>query len=211
MQTADEQECCREPSRIHPVVWGRIANEFQARLTGQNDSIHSATVPLGIFSRLCALIPTAAEHPSQRRVAGAVSDGPKNRRIIRRIQPCALCGFGALHASVKFGRYPMSTVFLETAAARDEGAESSVEDLAGLVRAEYDEMPGLVLTCPQLRRLFGFDPPTCDAVVRELVEASVLVRRPNGSYATRRALMLRREAATKTTRGRVQGATAGFP
>jgi hypothetical protein len=50
-------------------------------------------------------------------------------------------------------------------------------------------MPGLVLTRPQFCRMFGLNPPMCDAVVRELIEAGVLVRVPNGSYARRRSLM----------------------
>jgi hypothetical protein len=83
----------------------------------------------------------------------------------------------------------MSMIFIDTAATRNQCAEESVTDLAALVQAEYDEMPGLVLTCPQLCRMFGLDPPMYDAVVRGLVEARVLVRVPNGSYARRRSLM----------------------
>jgi hypothetical protein len=82
----------------------------------------------------------------------------------------------------------MSVVFSDTVTPRDHCAKESVGDLVVLVQAEYDEMPGLVLTCPQLCRMFGLDPPMCGAVVRELVEAGVLVRVPNGSYARRRSL-----------------------
>jgi hypothetical protein len=83
----------------------------------------------------------------------------------------------------------MSMIFIDTVAPRDQGAEESVRDLVVLVQAEYDEMPGLVLTRLQLCRMFGLDPPTCDAVVRELVEAGVLIGVPNGSYARRRSLL----------------------
>ena len=83
----------------------------------------------------------------------------------------------------------MSMILLEMLPARDEGAEESIEDLAVRVRAEYEEMPGLVLTRPQFCRMFGLNSPMCDAVVRELIEAGVLVRVPNGSYARRRSLM----------------------
>jgi hypothetical protein len=83
----------------------------------------------------------------------------------------------------------MSMMLLDTVAAPDLGAEERVGDAVVLVQAEYDEMPGLVLTRPQLCRMFGLDPPMCDAVVRELVEAGVLVRVPNGSYARRRSVM----------------------
>jgi hypothetical protein len=50
------------------------------------------------------------------------------------------------------------------------------------VRAEYREMPGLSLTQPQMRRLWGFQPQTCEAVVDVLVTSHVLRRTPNGSY-----------------------------
>jgi hypothetical protein len=83
----------------------------------------------------------------------------------------------------------MSMIFNDTAAPRGQCAEESIGDLVLLIEAEYEEMPGLVLTCPQLCRMFGLDPPMCDAVVRELVEAGVLVRVPNGSYARRRSLI----------------------
>ena len=83
----------------------------------------------------------------------------------------------------------MSTTSPEMKAPRDARAEESEVDLARLIRNDYAEMPGLVLTSPQLCRMFGIDGPTSDAVTRELIEAGVLVRRPNGSYAKRRGQM----------------------
>jgi hypothetical protein len=50
------------------------------------------------------------------------------------------------------------------------------------IRAEYREMPGLSLTQPQMRRLWGFEPQTCAAVVDALVSSHVLRRTPNGNY-----------------------------
>jgi hypothetical protein len=82
----------------------------------------------------------------------------------------------------------MSTSSPERQAIHDSGAEST-GDLVGLIRDEYDEMPGLVLTCPQVCRMFGFDPPTCDVIMHRLVKQGFLVRVANGSYARRRALM----------------------
>jgi len=38
------------------------------------------------------------------------------------------------------------------------------------VRAEYLEMPGLKLTAPQARRLWGLDCATCDAALAALVD-----------------------------------------
>jgi hypothetical protein len=70
-----------------------------------------------------------------------------------------------------------------------DATEGSVDDLFVLIRAEYDEMPGLTLTPAQVCRLFGIDPARGDTVMRKLVEAGVLVRSANGAYMRRRALM----------------------
>jgi len=50
------------------------------------------------------------------------------------------------------------------------------------IRAEYREMPGLSLTQPQMRRLWGFEPQMCAAVVDALVARHVLRRTANGHY-----------------------------
>jgi len=53
---------------------------------------------------------------------------------------------------------------------------------ATLVRAEYQEMPGLNLTRKQMERLWGFDSATCDALIAALTDAQVLRRTRDGSY-----------------------------
>jgi hypothetical protein len=58
---------------------------------------------------------------------------------------------------------------------------------AGHIRHEYDEMPGLVLTTPQICRMFRLDSPTCDTVMDGFVTEGLLVRLPGGSYANRLA------------------------
>lgn len=50
------------------------------------------------------------------------------------------------------------------------------------VEAEYREMPGMQLTEPQMRRLWGLDGPTCDAVVQTLVTKGVLRETPAHRY-----------------------------
>jgi hypothetical protein len=56
----------------------------------------------------------------------------------------------------------------------DRNPTQATEELAAmahwidLIRAEYNEMPGMHLTKPQVQRLFGLDQPTCDALLREL-------------------------------------------
>ena len=56
-----------------------------------------------------------------------------------------------------------------------------VADLVGLIRAEYDEMPGLCLTRSQVQRLWLLDPAACDTVLRAMVDAGYL-RLTAGGY-----------------------------
>jgi len=51
------------------------------------------------------------------------------------------------------------------------------------VEAEFREMPGMQLTETQMQRLWGFDRPTCDAVVQTLVTRGVLRETPTHRYA----------------------------
>jgi hypothetical protein len=61
--------------------------------------------------------------------------------------------------------------------------ETRVEDWLKIVRAEFQEMPGLHLTKPQAQRLWGVDAPTCDALLSELVGSRFLKTTGNGAYA----------------------------
>ncbi len=60
--------------------------------------------------------------------------------------------------------------------------EHTITDWLQLIRAEYLESPGLILTKPQIQRLWGLDPPTCDAVLNALVGAKFLRRTPGDAY-----------------------------
>ena len=55
-----------------------------------------------------------------------------------------------------------------------------VTDLVGLIRSEYEEMPGLCLTRPQVQRLWLLEPAACDNVLRALVDAGYLRLTPRG-------------------------------
>jgi hypothetical protein len=94
---------------------------------------------------------------------------------------------GAVDAYASIGRCPMLSPLSATPSG--DATEGSIDDLLVLIRAEYDEMPGLTLTPAQVCRLFGIDPARGDTVMRKLVEAGVLVRSANGAYMRRRALM----------------------
>ena len=51
------------------------------------------------------------------------------------------------------------------------------------IESEYREMPGLLLTGPQMQRLWGLDRDTCETVVGVLVSRRVLVKTRRDAYA----------------------------
>lgn len=59
----------------------------------------------------------------------------------------------------------------------------TLADLLAIIRGEFLEMPGLVLTHDQFQRLWGLDRRTCDEAIEALVKSRFLVRTPSGSYA----------------------------
>lgn len=60
------------------------------------------------------------------------------------------------------------------------GPPIRVADLVGLIRSEYEEMPGLCLTRAQVQRLWLLEPAACDNVLRALVDAGYLRLTPSG-------------------------------
>jgi len=61
--------------------------------------------------------------------------------------------------------------------------ETALNQWIPIVRGEYQEVPGLHLTKPQVQRLWGLDPPTCDALLDALVNGRFLKRTFTGAYA----------------------------
>ena len=55
-------------------------------------------------------------------------------------------------------------------------------DWLRLVQAEYQEMPGLNLTEPQVQRLWGLDEVTCKEVLGTLEAERFLKRTPRDGY-----------------------------
>ena len=53
-------------------------------------------------------------------------------------------------------------------------ATPDVTQWAGLIEAEYHELPGLNLTRRQIQRIWGLDEGACDSVIRSLVTRRVL-------------------------------------
>ena len=58
---------------------------------------------------------------------------------------------------------------------------TQVTELVGLIRAEYNEMPGLCLTRAQAQRLWRLEPDVCDNVLSAMVDAGFL-RSTAGGY-----------------------------
>lgn len=61
-------------------------------------------------------------------------------------------------------------------------AQSTIVDWLYLIRAEFLEMPGLLLTKEQIQRLWGLDATTCEALLDALVDARFLRRTDAGAY-----------------------------
>ena len=60
-----------------------------------------------------------------------------------------------------------------------------VLSLARLIEAEFDEMPGMRLTTPQVRRLWNLSEEDCAQALEYLCEAGGLVRDGSGRYLRR--------------------------
>jgi hypothetical protein len=65
-------------------------------------------------------------------------------------------------------------------------AQRGISDWLQLVQAEYREMPGLHLTKPQVRRLWGLDAVTCDALLDALETTRFLKRTSRDGYVLAR-------------------------
>ncbi len=61
-------------------------------------------------------------------------------------------------------------------------ADATISDWLQLIKAEYLEMPGLHLTKPQVQRLWGLDPLTCEGLIDALVDARFLRRTRADAY-----------------------------
>jgi hypothetical protein len=61
--------------------------------------------------------------------------------------------------------------------------DACLVDWLRLIRAEYEEFPGLRLTGKQARRLWNLDSVTCDALLDSLVNVRFLRRTETGAYA----------------------------
>jgi len=63
----------------------------------------------------------------------------------------------------------------------------TVDILRSRIRAEYREMPGLLLTPEQVQRLCGIERILCQLILNELVDAKFLCVKVDGRSSDRRA------------------------
>ena len=63
-----------------------------------------------------------------------------------------------------------------------KSTQTRMRDWLSIVRGEFCEMPGLQLTKPQIQRMWGVEPATCDALVDELVNQNFLKLTQRGAY-----------------------------
>jgi hypothetical protein len=57
-----------------------------------------------------------------------------------------------------------------------------MDDVLQRVQGEFLEMPGLRLTEPQARRLWGLDAASCGALLTALIDAKFLFRTRDGAF-----------------------------
>lgn len=69
---------------------------------------------------------------------------------------------------------------IATTPARPLLGRGPLDRMVCLIRAEFNEMPGMRLTRAQFRRLWQITESECDAVVRHLVDTGFLVETPRG-------------------------------
>ena len=60
------------------------------------------------------------------------------------------------------------------------------DNLLARIEAEFREMPGLSLTLQQACRLWATEHDQCSQVLRDLADAGVLQRTPDGRYCRHR-------------------------
>lgn len=78
-----------------------------------------------------------------------------------------------------------------------EPALHAHEEVLRRVQGEFLEMPGLRLSEPQARRLWGLDPELCSALLGALVDAKFLFKTRDGAF-------MRLEQSTRATKAVVR-------
>ena len=75
-----------------------------------------------------------------------------------------------------------SVALLDPPPARRLAERTALAELLRRIRSEYLEIPGLILTRQQARRLWALDEGTCDLALELLIDARFLRRTAQGYY-----------------------------
>jgi hypothetical protein len=57
-----------------------------------------------------------------------------------------------------------------------------IDDVVQRIQGEFLEMPGLRLTAPQARKLWGLDREVCDTVLQSLIDVKFLQQTRDGAF-----------------------------
>ena len=70
-----------------------------------------------------------------------------------------------------------------------------LDEAIDLIRTEYVQMPGLSMTCKQVRRVWNLSNDVCRDALTALTRAGLLIENRDGSYVRATRVPLRRSAA----------------
>jgi len=70
-----------------------------------------------------------------------------------------------------------------------------LDEAIDLIREEYAEMPGLSMTCKQVRRVWDLSNEVCREALTALTGAGLLIENRDGSYVRATRVPLKRAAA----------------
>ena len=66
-----------------------------------------------------------------------------------------------------------------------EGTRTPMVQMLRRIQGEFQEMPGLRLTCRQAQRLWNLDAVVCESLLAALVDVRFLVQTPEGLFLQR--------------------------
>src|SRR5438128_6038842 len=86
------------------------------------------------------------------------------------------------HPLLVFNRQFQGKTSIRREVGMTPGPDRTTEEVLRRVKGEFLEMPGLRLTEPQARRLWGLDGESCSALLSALVDANFLFRTRDGAF-----------------------------
>jgi hypothetical protein len=102
----------------------------------------------------------------------------------RKIQQIVVIHFRRSNARVRYTGCSTGCTRPHSLWRKDMASERSrsIDEIIRRVQGEFLEMPGLRLTEPQARRLWGLDAVSCSALLDALIDAEFLFRTRDGAF-----------------------------